>query len=181
MAGLINQPSTIQQPPTIQNPLLAKAEAKVEASVGQGQTRADYLKVVVAGMRAALANGPQGMMAKLKGRPDPVHDCALGAVNLVIYMRHLATGTMPMRSIVPAAMTLMLQALDFADHTGIVKVGAPELDRATHIFTNAIFKALGITPQMLSQAAGMVHGVTQNPEQLAAVKQQLPQPQQGEA
>lgn len=180
MPSLINQPSTIQQPPTIQNELLRQAEAKVEESVGQGQARADYLKTVVAGMRIALHGGPQGMLARLNGRPDPVHDCAVGAVKLMQTMRHLATGKMPLRTQVSAATTLMFQALDFCDHTGIVKVGKPELDRAMHIFTNAIFPALGITRPMLNHVAGLVHGVTQNPEQLEAIKGQLPQPQ-GEA
>lgn len=167
--------------PTIQNPLLRQAELKIEASVGQGQARADYLKVVVAGMRAALAKGPDGILASVNKSPDPVRDAAMGAVNLVLYLRHISRGTMPPRTIIPAATTLMLQALDFIDHAGIEKVGQPELVRATHILTNRIFQAFGITMPMLNKAAGAVHGLTQDPKHMAAIQRQMPPVPQGEA
>lgn len=168
-------PGLINSPPAIQNPLLRQAEAAVEASVGTGKSREDYLKVVVAGMRAGLANGPQSMMGNLRGRSDPVHDCAIGAVNLVLYLRRIAKGTMPPAAMISAATTLMYEALDFTDQAGIAKIGKEELVRAVHIFTNSICKAFGITPDMLNRAAGLVHGVTQDPAKLAQIQSQLPQ------
>lgn len=159
--------------PSIQNPLLHEAEAKIEGAVGDGQARADYLKVVVAGMRAALANGPQGMLARLRTAPDPVKLCAIGAVGLVMHMRQISQGTMPPRSMISGATTLMLQALDFVDHAGIVKVDKTELDRATHILTNALFQAFGISMPMLNRMAAAAHGVTQNPGQMQALEQHL--------
>ena len=149
--GLINAGTT--SPPTIQNPLLRQVEDKVEASLGKGQNRQDWLKIVIAGMRAGLANGHQGMLAQLNGRPDPIRDCAVGAVNLVLYLRQISRGTMPVRAMIPAATTLMLQALDFADSAGIAKIGQEELGRATHIFANTTFKAFGITRRSLHGSA----------------------------
>lgn len=183
MVGLINTAkpgpsgSGMINPPTIQNPLLRQVEAKVETSVGKGQNREDWLKVVVAGMRAGLANGPQGILASMKGRPDPVRDCAVGAVNLVLYLRQISRGTMPVRAIIPAATTLMLQALDFADSAGIAKIGKQELARATHIFTNTMFQAFGITSQMLNRAASDVQGL--DPGKLEAMKSRFPQTEEG--
>lgn len=159
--------------PSIQNPLLRQAEAKVEESVGDGQAREDYLKVVVAGMRAALAGGPAGMMSALHDAPDPVKLCAVGAVGLVTHMAQISRGTMPARSIISGATTLMLQALDFVDHAGIAKIDAAALDRATHILTNALFKAFGITVPMLNALAAKAHGVMQDPQQMQAVQQHL--------
>lgn len=175
MAGLIDSP-TIQKAaaPAIKNPLLREAEVEVERSVGTGRNRENYLKVVVAGMRAAIG-GTKPMLANLAGRPDPVRDCAVGAVNLVLYLRSIAKGTMPPEAMIPAATTLMLQALDFADQAGIQKIGKPELARATHIFTNAILQGFGVTTKILDRAAGQVQGLTQNPEQLEALKRMLPQ------
>jgi hypothetical protein len=166
MVALINLPS-------IQNPLLRQVEAKVEEAVGDGKARADYLKVVVAGMRAALANGPQSMMAKLRDAPDPVKLCALGAVALVMHMRQISQGTMPPNSIISGATTLMLQALDFADHAGLAKVDNEALVRATHILTNALFQAFGITLPMLNKLAATAHGVMQDPGQMQAIQQHL--------
>jgi hypothetical protein len=175
MAGLINSPV-----PAIQNPLLKQAEASVEQSVGTGKNREDYLKVVVAGMRAAIG-GAKPMLANLAGRPDPVRDCAVGAVNLVMYLRNIAKGTMPPQAMIPAATTLMLQALDFLDQAKIAEIGKPELARATHIFTNTILQSFGVTSKILSQAAGAVEGVTRDPAQLEALKRLLPQAPEGEA
>lgn len=169
MPGLINSKA-----PEIQNPLLRQVEQKIEASVGTGKNREDYLKVVVAGMRAAMG-GPKPMLANLKGRPDPVKDCAIGAVNLVVFLRNISKGKMPPLAMVPAAMTLMLQALDFADQAGIVKVGERELDRATHIFVNLMFGALGVSTGTLNRAASLVDGATRDPTQLEALKKMLPQ------
>ena len=66
-------------------------------------------------------------------------------------------------------MTLMLQALDFCDKAGI-KIGNDELVRATHIFTNAIFHAYKITPQMVHGAAAKVHALQQDPVAMEKMK-----------
>lgn len=173
MAGLIDLP-------TIENPLLKQAEQKVEASVGTGQARADYLKVVNAGMQVGLSKGPDGILAQLDKSQDPVRDCALGAVNLVFHvLPKISRGTLPERAMVPAAATLMFQALAFVDHAGIQAIGKPELDRAAHLFTNAAFQASGITMPMLDHAAGAVRRMTENPQQMAVVQRQLPAPPAG--
>lgn len=149
----------------LNNKLLKAAEQKVEEGLTQ-DNRGDYMKIVVAGMRTALDKGPDGIMASLKKSRDPVNDAAVGAVNLVLLMRKQSRGTMPIKALVPAAMTLMLQALDFVDKARITKVTAKKLDRATLIFRNQIFGAFHITPDVLKKAATAAHGVMQNPAQM---------------
>ena len=68
-----------------------------------------------------------------------------------------------MKAMVPAATTLMLKALDFAEQLGKVKVDNDMLVQAMHLFTNTIFKRMNITPQMLQHAVGKVHALTQDP------------------
>ena len=152
----------------LQNRLLEAAEQKVESQLTDAN-RANYMRIVVAGMKVALAKGPGGILASLIGSKNPIGDCANGAVNLALLLRHQSRGTMPLQALVPAAMTLMLQALDFADKSGIAKIGNAELVQATHIFTNAIFHAFGITAPMLQAAAARAHEITQNPAQMEQV------------
>lgn len=153
----------------LNNKLLQAAEAKIEAGLTP-ENRTDYLKIVVAGQRYALHGGLQGLLASLKGRPDPIRDCARGAVNIVGYLRMMSQGTMPVRAMVPAAMALMLQALDFADKARIVAVGRDELVRATRLFINDMTKAMGLTPDKLNQMAKLTQGVMEDPTKMEQVK-----------
>lgn len=146
----------------LSNPLLQAAESKVESGLTP-ETRQNYLKITVAGMHAALSGGPDSIMATLRKSADPVADCAKGAISLVLILRRQSHGIMPLKAMVPAAMTLMLKALDFADRSKIAKVGQPELVRATHVFVDTMFARFGITKQGLAQAGQKVYALTQNP------------------
>ena len=150
------------------NPLLQEAEDRIETGL-EPETRANYTKIVVAGMHAGLAKGPDGILASILKSPDPLSDAAKGAVSLVLILRKEAHGIMPLKAMVPAAMTLMMHALSFAEQAGIVKIGAPELVKATHVFTDTIFAAFGITKQGLANAAQKVHGIMQDPAAMAKI------------
>jgi hypothetical protein len=156
-------------PSQLNDPLLQQVEDKIEAGL-TAANRADYSKIVVAGLHIALANGPAGFMAKLAKQPDPVADAAKGAVSLVILMRHQAKGIMPVKAMIPAAMTLMLHALDFIDRSKIAPVGQPDLVRATHIFTDFLFARFGISKAGLQNAMQKVHQITQDPSAVEKMK-----------
>lgn len=169
MSGLMNTaPPRGNQAAELSNPLLEMAEQKVESQLVP-ETRQNYMKIVVAGQHAALDGGPNSILATLKQSKDPVSDAAKGAVSLCLILRKQAHGIMPLKAMVPAAMTLMLKALDFADRAGIVKVGQPELVRATHIFTDFMFAKFGITKQGLANAGQKVYAITQDPQKMAAI------------
>lgn len=161
----------------IHNPLLAQAEQQLEAKIPPNW-RSDYLKIVIAGMKVALQNGPNGAIGQLRGQPDPTRACALGAVNLVNMLRRLSRNTMPVQAMIPAAMTLMLHALDFADRSGILKVDGKVLDAATKMFADFIMQALNVSAAQLQQAAVQAHGVMQNPEHMKAVQAAAKEQQQ---
>lgn len=154
--------------PELSNPLLQQIEDQIEAGLTP-ETRANYMKIVVAGMHIALdKNG--SMMAQLAKAPDPIIGAAKGAVGLMLIMRKEAKGVMPMKAAVPAAMTLLLKALDFIDRSKIAQVGASELDRASRAFTDFLFARMGITKQGLATAAQKVHGLTQDPSAMHAMQ-----------
>lgn len=152
-------------PILLDNKLLKATEQRVEAGLTP-DNRSDYMKIVVSGLRVALKDGPNSMIADLKKSRDPVHDAAVGAVNLVLLMRKQSRGTMPIKALVPASMTLMLQALDFIDKARITKIVAKKLDRATLIWRNQIFGAFHITPAVLNMAAQKAHAVMRDPTQM---------------
>lgn len=149
----------------LDNKILEAAEQRIEAGLTP-QNRRDYMRVVVAGMQAGLKDGPHGILAQLKQSQNPISDCAIGAVHLALMLRLHSRYSMPVQAMVPGALTLMLQALDFADRTGIVKVGANELDEATKIFANELFKSFKISPQMLNQMATQAHSAAQDPTKM---------------
>lgn len=153
------------------NDLLAETEQKIESQL-QGATRQNYLKIVVAGMHAGLssANGRPPLLASLKGSKDPIHDCAVGAVNLVLILRKQAKGIMPLKALVPAATTLMLKALAVAEKMGLVEITPENLAQATRLLTNTLFHAFRITPQMMQAAAQKIHSITQDPGHMEAIK-----------
>lgn len=160
--------SLINESP-IESPILKSAEQQVESKLAPA-IHESYARIVVGGMQAALHNDKGGILASLRDSKDPIHDCALGAINLCLILRKKSRGTMPLNAMVPAAMTLMLHALDFADKIGVVKVGNAELVRASHIFGQTILQKLNVTPQMLKNAMGKVHSLTQNPAALEKMK-----------
>ena len=156
----------------LSNPVLQQIEQQIEAGLTP-QTRADYMKIVVAGGHLANANNG-AMLVQLSKAPDPIAAAAKGAVGLVLIMRKetQAPGKvpMPMKSAVPAAMTLMVNALDFISRSKIAPVGTPELERAVHIFTDYLFARMGITKAGLASAAQKVHSLTQDPQAMTAIQ-----------
>lgn len=172
MSGIINaQPDAAPAPKSggeLSNALLQQTESQIEGNLTP-ENRANFNKIVVAGMHVALDKGPNGLMGTLASSKDPISDAAKGAVSLVLILRKQAHGVMPLKAMVPAAMSLMLRALDFIDRSKIAPIAEPELVRATHIFTDFIFARLGITKAGLANAAAKVHGITQDPSAMQAI------------
>ena len=150
------------------NDVITAAENKIESQLTP-QNRANYDRIVVAGMKAALQNGPKGILASLRDSKDPVNDAAKGAVGLCVLMYKESRGTMPIKAMVPAGMTLMLNALRFAQELGMVKVTQEVVVQATHTYVNSLFHVLHITPQMMQTAAQRVHALTQDPASMAKI------------
>jgi hypothetical protein len=160
-------------PSQLSNPMLQQIEDQIEQNLAAApQNLADYNKIVAAGMSHAMNKGG-AMLVQLAKAPDPIAGAAKGAVGLVLIMRKETqkpgASPMPMKAAVPAAMTLMLHALDFVSRSKIAEVGQPELSRATHIFTDFLFARMGITKAGLANAAQKVHRLTQDPSAMSAI------------
>lgn len=146
----------------VQNNILKAAEQHLESQLTPA-ARANYDKIVVAGMKVALNKGPDGILAALKNSQDPIKDCVTGAINLVGLLSMQSRGTMPVQAAVPACMTLIIHALDFADKSGLMKVGPEELAKAGRMFGQMITQKFGLSTQMIQTAANNLHKITQDP------------------
>lgn len=163
MSGsLLNGTKATAPSSSLSNQLLQQAEDKIESQLDL-ETKQNVAKIVVAGMHAGLSGGPQSILASLQKSTDPVSDAAKGAVSVVLILRKQAQGVMPLKAAVPAAAILMIKALAFADRAGIVKVGQPELVRATKIMTDFVLARFGISKAGLQNAAEKVNGFSQDP------------------
>lgn len=158
MSGLVNTKGVKH----LGNKLLKDAERKVEGQLTP-ENRENYMKIVVAGQRAGLQGGPNSLLASLQDSADPIADAAKGAVALVLVLRQEAKGVMPFEAMIPAAMTLMLMALDFADRSRIAKIGTPELVKATHVFTDEVFRVFEMTKKNLANMGKRVYDLTKDP------------------
>lgn len=146
----------------VQSSVLKAAEQHLESQLTP-PVKQNYDKIVVAGMKVALNKGPDGILASLKRSQDPIKDCVMGAINIVGLLAMQSRGTMPVQAAVPACMSLIIHALDFADKAGIMKVGNEELAKAGHMFGNLITQRFGISPEMIKTAAGNIEKVTKDP------------------
>ena len=153
----------------LQNTLLKQAEDRVEKTVPPAQ-RDNYLKIVGAGMKYALDKGPEGILASLKDSKDPVSDSVLGAIAIVGVLRNNAQGTMPIQALIPAAMALMLHALDFAEKMKLIKVTETELDNATQMFMDKIMPLLQVPKAKLDESFQQVNDILRDPDKMAQYK-----------
>jgi len=157
-------------PENINNPILKVAEQRLESTLVP-VVRKNYDKIVLAGMATALEGGQDGILYSLHQSKNPIYDAAKGALNIVLLMRRQARGTMPLKAMVPAGMTLMIKALDFIDKAGIAKVDVNTINQATKFYMEELLKAFHITGKMLDTAANNLHNTVQDPQKLKSMKQ----------
>jgi len=154
------------------NELIQQAEAKIESGVPADQQNA-YQRIVVAGMKALYSKEMHSaLIVGLKDSKDPLTDVAKGAVGLILTLYKESKGTMPVRAMIPASMTLLLQGLDYLDKTGMLEIGKDEINQATHTFMDTLMPQLGLTPEKTQQMMGRVQDVMQDEQKMAMYQQQ---------
>ena len=161
----------------LKNPILSKAQAEVDKQV---QDRASYDKIVRAGLKAIYSKGTFGKLTQeLVKAEDPVADVARGMVAIISMLSRQARGTMPPVATVQAGMALLLDALDFMEQSGMVKISEQVLEKAITEFMEALMPALGINQGRMDELLGQVQETMANPERRAAYEQHLGQQKGG--
>ena len=151
------------------NTLIKQVEQRLESQISP-QVRDAYMRIVVAGMKVAMDKGKEGLMASIAQSNNPLNDIVKGTLSIVGALRSKANGTMPVNAMILAGMALVLQGLDFADRTGVMKVTATEIDQATHLYTETLFSLLKISPSQIASALKSVDDVRRDPAKMAKLQ-----------
>jgi hypothetical protein len=153
----------------IKNPTIRQALANIEKSV---QARAAYNKIVKAGTAAIYDKAMfQKLTADIQKSGDPVKTVSEGMIGILGLLYQKSNKTMPIPPMVLAGMALLLDALDFMEQSGLVKIDKAELNRATTMYVNSLLPKFGLTPDKLGAALGPLQGAIQDPNKLAQMRQ----------
>lgn len=152
----------------IKNELLQQAAAKVQEGV---QNKEAFDKLVKAGGKVIYDQKTFAQLSQgLAESQTPVEDIAKGMVAVLNMMAHRARGTIPHDALLQAGMALLIDALDFAEQAGLVKVGKEELATATTEFIEALLPSVGMTPGKLSDMLGQLEQTMADPQKVQAFK-----------
>jgi hypothetical protein len=155
----------------LKNELLQKASAEIQSKA----TDPDMLqRMVKAGLKIIYnQNIFQKLTRELRQSKDPAGDAARGAVFVLQMLAQRARGTAKPQVLVQAGVLLMLDALDFLEQAGLLKVDATTLDHATQEYVEAVLPAVGISHDRMNQTLGQVKQVMADPQKMAQYRQSL--------
>lgn len=155
----------------LKNQLLQQALEKVQESV---QDRSAFDKLVKAGTKVIYSEGTFQELAKLmRDSKDPAGDVARGMVAVLQLMAHQARGTIPHDALLQAGMALVIDALDFIEQAGLVKVDAKVLDEATQQYIEALLPSVGLTQETMDSTLDQIQQVVGDPQKMAEYKASL--------
>ncbi len=149
----------------LKNQLLQQAQAKIEATA---KDRARYDRLLSAGVKTIYDKATFAKLSQSIAQSEsPVEDVAKGIVAILNMLAHKARGTIPHEVMIQAGMALLLDALDFVEQAGIVKIDNQALDTATQEFIEAMLPSVGLSPQKMESALSSVKGTMSDPARMA--------------
>ena len=152
----------------LKNQLLQQAAANIQQGV---QDKDAFERLMKAGTKTIYSKGTfRSLSQHLRQSKDPVDDVARGIVAVLGILAHRARGTIPQGPLMQAGMLLMLDALDFLEQAGLLKVNAGTLDRATEEFVEALLPAVGLSRQKMDQVLEQIKAVMSDPAKMEAYR-----------
>lgn len=111
-----------------------------------------YERVVVAGMKIMFDKSSHRLLLKeIQGPGTPGEKLGKGIVGLMMTMFQKSNKTMPPAVIVPAGLELLMQAAEFANKSGLMKVTNQDIGEGVDIMLNLLLKAFGVKPEQIQQ------------------------------
>lgn len=128
----------------VENPLLKQMITELEAKMNP-QQKADYMPIVVAGMKILFDDSTHSMVKdKIKNSKSLVKDGAAGAVMLIGVIAKEAKGKMKVEMAVPAAITLLCYIYDFIEDSTGGRIDQGSLAKAVQTVAVETLKLFGI-------------------------------------
>jgi hypothetical protein len=153
----------------LKNALLQKALATIE---GQVDDHDAFDRLVSSGTRTIYDKSVfQQLTARLQQSKDPVGDTAHGIFIVMKLLNDKAKDTIPKGVLVQVGMALLIDALDFEEQAGLIKVDNATLDEATKAFMEAAMPAVGLNQGRLNSILQTVKSTAMDPQKMAAFQQ----------
>lgn len=135
------------------DPLIAKVQQQVRTSIPV-QFRVPVQKIVMAGSKIMYAPQTHHLMVQaLQSDPNPAHAVAMGVVQLTTLMWQQSKGTMPVPAIIPAAILLGCEALDFCEQAKLFTVSPDIVANCVQIIVSYLMQKMGMSPDKIAQIA----------------------------
>lgn len=155
----------------LKNKLLQEALTNIESTV---EDKDVFARMVKAGTKIIYNKKVfNGLSQQLRKSKDPAGDVARGMVAVLGLMLHRARGTISPASVLPVGMALILDALDFMEQAGLVKVDAAVVDRATEEYIEALLPRVGLSREKLDVVLEEIRQVMADPQKVEAYQQSL--------
>jgi len=145
-----------------QDKIIAAVQAKVRETI-PAQFRVAVQKIYLAGMKLMFSpETHELMLQQLKGNDFTAQAVARGIAALITLMYRQSKGTMPIPAVVPAAILLACEALDYLEQTGKEQVSSELISDVVQQVVAILLQKVGLTPDDVAngvnknaQAAGM--------------------------
>lgn len=152
----------------LKNPLLKQAQTKIESGV---QDRDAYNRILQAGTKVIYDKATFTELSKaIRQAQDPVTEIAEGMIGILGILYKQSRKTMPIPAMVMAGMSLLLDALDFAEQAGLVKIDKAQLNKATTHYLNSLLPKFGLTPDKIDATLGQLGGTIKDPAKMAQIQ-----------
>jgi hypothetical protein len=127
----------------VKDPLLKQISANIEKSVRKEDTT-DYHRIMAAGKKLMFSNQTfkfmQEYMGGIKAPADIPKIVSHGIVKLISIIFNESKGTMSLSAAGPAAMQLMVDALDYVEQVQKIEVDKPVIDQTTLLTKDGLVK-----------------------------------------
>jgi len=154
------------------NEMIKKAEAAIDAKVPPADKQA-YDRIVLAGMKVMFSKETHGELLKgLMEADDPMKTAVEGIIGIIGILFKESKNTMPVGPMIFAGQSLLMEALDFMEQGGMIEVTPEMLSTATRTYLETLLPKIGLTPDKMQAIMGKTQAVMNDPQKLAAFKQQ---------
>ena len=147
------------------NKALQQVEQATEAKVSPDM-QAQFHRIVTAGMKVMYSPQSHHLMAQELSKPgDPTEVVGEGVAKLMVILFKEGKQALPMKAMMPAAIVLTCEALDFAEKAGKLTADSDTIAQTIKEMMSTLLQALGASPQSLQALKSGQPGQSAQPPQ----------------